>query len=102
MVKKRQGKPNTLLDSTDYDIIKVILDKKGITITELKNKIGLTHANLTTHLRRLDFLINRERDKQTIHLSMSEDGKFLFDMIRKHMPTLIKRHKAWKKELEKE
>lgn len=81
MKQKRKGKSETLIDGIDYEIMKV-LSKKKLTITELRNKIGLTHSNLTTHMKRLGNIIKRERDKQTIYVSLNSDGERLLVMVK--------------------
>lgn len=80
--QKRKGKSETLIDSIDYDIMKVLSKSKRLTITELRNKIGLTHSNLTTHMKRLENIIGRKRDKQTIYVSLNNNGEKLLDMIK--------------------
>ena len=79
---KRKGKAETLLDGIDYNIMKFLSQNKKLTITELRNKIGLTHSNLTTHMKRLGKIIERKRDKQTIYVSLNKDGKDLLDRIK--------------------
>ena len=79
MKQKRKGKSKTLIDSIDYDIMKVLSKNKRLTITELRNKIGLTHSNLTTHMKRLGNIIERKRDKQTIYVSLNKDGEKLLE-----------------------
>ena len=83
--QKRKGKSETLIDRIDYEIMGVLSKNKKLKITELRNKIGLTHANLTTHLRRLEKIIERKRDKQTIYISLNKGGKDLLEMIKSHL-----------------
>ena len=80
--QKRKGKSKILIDGIDYDIMKFLSNNKRLTITELRNKIGLTHSNLTTHMKRLTNILERERDKQTIYVSLNKDGKGLFNMVK--------------------
>ena len=80
---KRKSKAETLLDGIDYDIMKFLSKSKRLTITELRNKIGLTHSNLTTHMKRLRNVIERKRDKQTIYVSLNKDGEKLLDIVGK-------------------
>lgn len=85
MNMKRKGREQTIFDLLDAVILKFITDsvKKGKkpTITEVRIKTGLTHANLITHLKRLEKLIQRERDKQTIYLSLTKIGKKLMIIL---------------------
>ena len=81
--QKRKGKSETLIDGIDYGIMKVLSENKRLTITELRNKIGLTHSNLTTHMKRLRNIIERKRDKQTIYVSLNKGGNDLVKNIEK-------------------
>jgi DNA-binding MarR family transcriptional regulator len=81
--QKRKGKSETLIDSIDHDIMKVLSKSKRLTITELRNKIGLTHSNLTTHMKRLGNIIERKRDRQTIYVSLTKTGLDLIKIIQK-------------------
>ncbi|MBU3907484.1 MAG: winged helix-turn-helix transcriptional regulator [Nanoarchaeota archaeon] len=81
--QKRKGKSETLIDSIDHNIMKVLSNNKRLTMTELRNKIGLTHSNLTTHMKRLKNIIERERDKQTIYVSLNSAGHDLVKSIKK-------------------
>ncbi len=83
--EKRKGKSETLIDRIDYEIMKVLSERKELTITELRNKIDLTHSNLTTHMKRLRNIIERKRDKQTIYVSLNSDGEKVLDMIKSHL-----------------
>lgn len=85
MKQKRKGKSETLIDSIDYDIMKILSKNKRLTITGLRNKIGLTHSNLTTHMKRLGNIIERKRDKQTIYVSLNKEGKNVLDMLNKYI-----------------
>lgn len=79
--QKRKGKSNTLIDGIDYGIMKVLSKNKRLTITGLRNKIGLTHSNLTTHMKRLRNIIERKRDKQTIYVSLNKNGEKLLEIM---------------------
>jgi len=83
--QKRKGKSETLIDSIDHNIMKVLSKNKRLTITNLRDKIGLTHSNLTTHMKRLGKIIERKRDKQTIYVSLNQGGEKLLDMINKYV-----------------
>lgn len=82
-MKKRKGREPTLFDMLDAVILKFIAEKKKVNITEIRNKTGLTHANLVTHMKRLTFsnLIKKEREKQTIYVLLSEKGKRLYKIF---------------------
>ena len=100
--QKRKGRSETLIDSIDYNIMKVLSKNKRLTITKLRNKIGLTHSNLTTHMKRLKNIIERKRDKQTIYVSLNKDGKRLLEIMQqfikfgvfKKVPKNLKRVKG--------
>ena len=82
MEQKRKGKSKTLIDQIDYEIMEILMENKELTITGLLNKIGLTHSNLITHMKRLRNIIERRRDKQTIYVSLNEGGEKLLNVIR--------------------
>ncbi len=84
--KRKIGQREKILfDILDAVILKFIYDSlkegKKPTITEVREHTGLTHANLTTHLKRLEHLIKRERDKQTIYLSFSQEGEKAMEIL---------------------
>lgn len=79
--KKYKGKTPTLIDLLDFEILEVLKIKKKIKTTELRDIIGLTHPNFLTHMRRLKDLISKERDKQTIYLSLNEAGKKVLALL---------------------
>ncbi|MEK6856300.1 MAG: winged helix-turn-helix transcriptional regulator [Nanoarchaeota archaeon] len=81
MEEKIGGRADIIFDLTDLKILNVIEEKNKIRITDLKEKIGLTHANLLTHLNRLFVYIKKERDKQTIYLSLNKYGKRMRQLL---------------------
>ena len=80
---KRKGKSQTYVDEIDVrilDIVREFEDKnKKPTISEVKKIIGLTSANLVTHINRLTktlpFLNYEEENRPTIYLSFTKLGK---------------------------
>ena len=86
--QKRKGKSETILDAIDYEILRMLSIHKRLTITALRDVIGLTHANLTTHLKRLINLLDRDRDQQTIYVSTNRGGKTMLKMIDEYFPHL--------------
>lgn len=84
--QKRKGKSETILDAIDYEILRMLSIHKRLTITALRDIIGLTHANLSTHLRRLINVIDRKRDKQTIHASLNKGGKTVLKIVNQYFP----------------
>jgi DNA-binding MarR family transcriptional regulator len=81
--QKRKGRSGTIIDGIDYEIMNVLSKNKKLTITALRKKIGLTHSNLTTHMKRLEKIIERKRDKQTIYVSLNKNGKKLLELMKK-------------------
>ncbi len=99
MEEKRKGKSETIIDAIDYEILRMLSIHGRLTITGLRKIIGLTHANLTTHLKRLINLINRKRDQQTINITLNKGGKMLLKIIDDYFPSMKMRRKD--RELEK-
>lgn len=86
---KKEGKSKILFDEIDYQILaNIILNDNKIRIMHLRKIIGLAHPNLQTHLRRLSECINRNRDKQTIYLSVNKRGVIVLN----HLLLLIGLH----------
>jgi len=77
---KHLGKTKTIIDEIDIEILS-LLENNTFRITDLQKNINLTHANLNTHLKRLSPFIKRNRDKQTINLSLTQRGKNLISLI---------------------
>jgi len=75
-----KGKAVVVIDSIDLEIYDLIRKNKNITIGEVKEKLQITHASLTPHLKRLEEmdLIERKRDQQTIHLNITDEYSPLF------------------------
>lgn len=77
------NKAQILLDTWDITIFNAIKDNEGITIGEIREKTGLTHANLIPHIKRLKSIgmIIPERDQQTIHMRTNPDLKQYFPFM---------------------
>lgn len=80
MVNK-SNKAITLLDSTDVNILCYLEQKSTATITDIREAVKLTHANLTNHMKRINRWIDRERDKQTINISLNKSGIKLLQLL---------------------
>lgn len=91
MVKKKKGKSKTIIDGIDFGIMKILSSNKQINVTNLRTKIDLTHANLTTHMKRLEPFTEKKRNKQTINLSINQEGLKMFDLLQRNIPSLKKK-----------
>lgn len=91
MANKRKGKSKTIIDGTDFSIMKILSSNKPINVTDLRTKIDLTHANLTTHMKRLEPFTEKKRDKQTINLSINQEGIKMVNLLQRNIPSLKKK-----------
>ena len=81
-MEKRKTASRVIIDETDLNILSILNTSVPMTITSLKNKIRLTHANLLTHLKRLSFFINLKRNKQKKLINLNKHGKnFYLNLI---------------------
>lgn len=87
-VSKRNGKSKIFIDLVDIQIL-FCLSNKSMKIGDLRDKIKITHANLNTHLERIKPFIDRERDKQSIYLSLNESGKGISKIFEKRMKDIV-------------
>jgi predicted transcriptional regulator len=76
-------KGQVLIDTWDIAIFDMIKKNDKISIGDTRRKTGLTHANLIPHLQRLEDigLIKRERNQQTVELSVDKALKNHFPFL---------------------
>lgn len=90
MKNKKRGvgiRSNILLDDVDIQLLKILKDKKSLSISEMQEKLNMSHMSLKIHDNRLveSKLITKERVPKSpkFILNITDKGKEVLNIFNK-------------------